>query len=530
MSRPVTTLTDQSLVVHLFTATTGRRAAASYQRLREAWEAFGTDLDMTLPAVATGLPDVLPEELAGLPATGGLGARRSRDGLSQAILRRHQDLLCLSVALSPAAAAEASWAEWDRRWAQVVGTTGEWVLGEARLLVAYRSADDGFPVNTQLMEESIRAGLSSVDPLPRLGPGVDVIRPPVTVWETGDTSETRQLRRFVAVAVDRGSEPQEVERWLWSQGGSAPPSFVRYLANAAKLRYEIRVRAAHDRDPGSDVGAIVDAALAVLDRSPTVDEAQPDARGDELALWRNRLLALTAGSAGLTQRITRLRELRATAQITEANMRVLSDDAGVSADAPGVFAEDIALAGRFIQHLTDELVYLEADRERARDALAAVAAEAEHAVQRRREIVQERADALQRRQSETNLMQTALLGAVLMVLAAAQTFEYRIPLLPRPAIPALIALLGAAALLLGSMVLWLVAPSQTAGQGRGRGRVGAVLAGLVGAATGWLAVTVLMYAVTGRASPVALTLAVAVPAFGCGCFVMHRRLHTGDRS
>ncbi|NUK16849.1 CATRA conflict system CASPASE/TPR repeat-associated protein [Streptomyces lunaelactis] len=523
----MTTLTDQSLVVHLFTATTGPRAGVSYRRLREVWAVCGPDLGMTHPVAATGLPDALPEELQDLPETGGLAARRSRDGLSQAILQRHHELLCLSVALSPDAAVEGSWGEWDRRWTQVAGATQEWAVGEARLFVAYHGADDASPVNARAVEEAIRSGLSSADPPMRLGPGVEVAHPPVTVWEVADASETRRQRRFAAVAADRGNEPQEVERWLWSQGGGAPPPFARYLANAAKLRYEIRVHAAHDSDQGSAVGTVVDAALAVLDGPPTGDDTQPDVRSDELALWRNRLLALTAGSAGLTQWITRLREMRTTAQIAEANMRALRDDAGVSAAVPGVFADDLALTGWFVQRMADELIYLEADRERARDALAAVAAEAENALQRRRELTQRQADALHQRQSETNLLQAAFLGAVLMVLAAAQTFGYRIPLLHRPAIPALIALLGALALLLGSMVLWLVAPAQT--PGHGRGRVGAVFAGLVGAAAGWLSVTVLTHAATGRASPIALTLAVAVPAFGCGWFVMRCRLRAHDQ-
>ncbi|WP_405575525.1 BN6_48550 family protein [Streptomyces sp. NBC_01167] len=517
----VTPLTDQSLVVHLFTATTGPRAALSYQRLREVWAMCAPDLGMAHPVAATGLPDTLPEELQDLPETGGLAARRSRDGLSQAILLRHHELLCLSVALSPDAAGDGSWREWDRRWTYVAGATQEWAVGEARLFVAYRGADDAAPANSGAVEEAVRSGLSSADPMTRLGPGVEVVHPPVTVWEVAGISETRRQRRFAAVAADRGNEPREVERWLWSQGSALAP-FTRYLANAAKVRYEIWVHAAHDNAQGSAVGTTVDAALATLDGPQTGDDTVPDVRSHGLAVWRNRLLALIAGSAGLTQWITRLREMRTTVQIAEVNMRALRDDAGVSAASPGVFADDLALTGWFVQRVADELIYLEADRERARDALAAVTAEAEDTLQRRRELTQRQADALHQRQSATNLLQAAFLGAVLMVLAAAQTFDYRIPLLPRPAVPALIALLGALALLLGSMVLWLVTPAQM--PVHRRGRVGAMFAGLVGAAGGWLSVTVLTHAATGSASPVALTLAVAVPAFGCGWFAMRRRL------
>lgn len=517
------TLTDQSLVVHLFAAATGPRRGRSYRRLRELWAACGLSLGMAHPVAATGLPDTLPEELGDLPASGAVAARRSRDGLLQAVLRRHHDLLCLSVALSPAAGQHGSWAEWDRRWTQASGTVQEWAVGEARLFVAYRSGSDA-PTSTRDTDESVLSGLPPADPPLRLGPGVAVARPPVTVWEVAGESETRHSRRLVAVAADRGDEPREAERWLWSQGGGAPAPFARYLAAAAELRYEIRVHAAHGSDPGSATGTVVDSALAVLETPPTGD-GRADDRSEELAQWRNRLLALTAGSAGLTQRITRLSEMRTTVQISEANMRFHRDAAGIPTSAQGPFAEDVALAQWFIQRLTDGLVYLEADRERARDALSALTIEAENALQRRRERTQQQEMALHRRQGTVNLLQGAFLSAVLMVLAAVQAFAYKVPFLAPPAVPALIALLGALALLLATLVLWLATPPQE----RGPGRLGSLFAGLVGATAGWLTVTVTAHAVSGRGSSVLLTWAVALPGFGCGWLFMRRRLRADSR-
>ncbi|MFI0773659.1 CATRA conflict system CASPASE/TPR repeat-associated protein [Streptomyces sp. NPDC021212] len=522
------TLTDQSLVVHLFVATTGPRRSASYRRLREVWAACGSHLGMTHSVAATGLPDTLPEELGELPATGAVAARRDRAGLAQAVLRRHHDLLCLSVALSPAAGEHGSWDAWDRQWTRVAGQDRdqerEWVVGEARLYVAYREVAGGAaPVGVRELTEAIRAEL----PLP-LGPGVAVARPEVTLWEATSDSATRPSRRFVAVADDSGDAPRDTEHWLWSQGGDAPPPFARYLADAAKLRYEMRVHAAHGSDLASPAGAVVDGALAALDRG-TADDNGPDDgqahdRGEELARWRTRLLALTAGSAGLTQWVTRVREMRTTVRIAESNMRAQRDAAGVPEGGHGPFAEDLALAGWFVQRLSDGLVYLEADRERARDALTALTVEAEHALQRRRELTQAQEAAAQQRQSKVNLLQSAFLGAVLMVLAAIQTFAYKVPFLPPPAVPALIALLGALALLLATLVLWLATPPES----RAPARLGSLLTGLVGATAGWLASTVAVHAATGRAAPALLTWAVALPAFGCGWLVMRRRLRADD--
>lgn len=521
--RPVVTLTDQSLVVHLFVATTGPRRSASYRRLREVWAACGPQLGMTHSVAATGLPDTLPEELGELPTAGAVAALRDRAGLAQAVLRRHHDLLCLSVALSPAAGEQGSWDTWDRRWTRVAGAETdrerEWVVGEARLFVAYREVAGASPVGTRELADAIRAEL----PLP-LGPGVAVARPAVTLWEATGDAATRPSRRFVAVADDDGDGPRDTERWLWSQGGGAPPPFARYLADAAKLRYEMRVHAAHDSDLASPAGPIVDGALAALDRASPDGDGQPHDRGAELARWRTRLLALTAGSTGLTQWITRLREMRTTVRIAESNMRAQRDAAGVPEGGHGPFAEDLALAAWFVQRLSDGLVYLEADRERARDALTALTVEAEHALQRRREETQRQEAAAQQRQSKVNLLQSAFLGAVLMVLAAIQSFAYEVPFLPPPAVPALIALLGALALLLATLVLWLATPPES----RAPARLGSLLAGLVGATAGWLLSTVAVHAATGRAAPPALTWAVALPAFGCGWLVMRRRLRADD--
>ncbi|MCM2387676.1 CATRA conflict system CASPASE/TPR repeat-associated protein [Streptomyces albipurpureus] len=512
-------LTDQSLVVHLFVAATGPRRSGSYRRLREVWAACGPALGMTQPVAAIAVPGTLPEDPGELPQSGAVAAIRSQDGLCQAFLRRHHDLLCLSVALSPAPGEAGSWAAWEQRWTQVGGTAGEWAVGEARLFVAYANSADPSAVGSRDTEESLRSALPADAAPSRLGPRVEVADPPVVLWEMAGESGDRSSRRFAAVAADHENVPDEVERWLWSQGGGTPPPFARYLAAAAGVRYEMRVHAAQQADSGT--GAVVDSALAALEEPP----ASPDGHSEELVRWRTRLLALIAGSAGLTQRITRLREMSNTVRIGEANMRAHRDAAGVTEGAPGPFAEDLALAGRFTQRLSDDLVYLEADRERARDTLSALTTEAENALQRRREHTQQQEALLNRRQSTVNLLQGAFLGAVLMVLAAVQALSYKVSFLPRPAVPALISLLGALALLLATLVLWLAAPPQE----RGAGGLGPVFAGLAGATAGWLTVTTITHAITGHGSSTLLTWAVALPCFGAGWLFTRLRLRAADQ-
>ncbi|MFF0728444.1 CATRA conflict system CASPASE/TPR repeat-associated protein [Streptomyces sp. NPDC004134] len=552
-------LTDQSLVVHLFVSTTGPHRATAYRRLRAVWAACGRRLGMTRPVPATGLRVALPQQAPALPDGGGLAARCDPSGYRQAIVRRRHDLLFLSVALSPAPGGQGSWAAFDRAWAEAVGSGGEWALGEARVYVAYEAAPGPHGGHADLedpadpgdrdgraarLAATVRPLLPDVPQAPgsalplRLGAPAAVPHPPVVLWEAVPPREpgghpARQApsgpyaagrtRRFVAVAADRGAEPAAAERWLWTQGTGTPPPFARYLADAAKVRYEMRVHAAHDSDLGSPAGPAVAGALAALERSVAAAGEGAQVRGRELPDWRSRLLMLVSGPAGLTQWITRLTEMRATVRIAEANMRARREETGLPDGGQGPFADDAALTAWFSQRLTDGLLYLEADRERARDALAALTAEAEFALQERREATLRAEELAQRRQSRVNLFQSAFLGAVLMVLAAVQTLAYELPFVAPPAVPALIALLGALALLLATLVLWVATPPQE----RGPGRTGALLAGLVGGTGGWLAATAVTHALTGAGSPLPVTWGAAVPGFAAGWLWMRRLLRRG---
>ncbi|MFJ4526280.1 CATRA conflict system CASPASE/TPR repeat-associated protein [Streptomyces sp. NPDC088810] len=293
----------------------GRVGSGRTRRQRELWGALGPVLGMEHPAAATGLPDVLPGKLEDLPAGGTLAARRSRDGLHQAVLRRRHDLLCLSVALSPSVGDRGARAAWERRWTEAAGPTHEWAVGDARLFVAYRRFTDDGAAEEHETEDVIRSELPPDESPMRLGPGGDISTPrPHRVGSGG------RVRSTAIAALRRGDgrprRPTAGGRALAVEsGGSAPPAFARYLADAARLRYEIRVHAAHDSDTPGDSTGIVDDALAALDRRPSRSGTLPESWSLELTRWRHRLLSLIASSDGLTQRITRLREMRTTVRI-----------------------------------------------------------------------------------------------------------------------------------------------------------------------------------------------------------------------
>jgi hypothetical protein len=134
------------------------------------------------------------------------------------------------------------------------------------------------------------------------------------------------------------------------------------------------------------------------------------------------------------------------------------------------------MADWFAQQLDDDVLYLEAARERTRDITAVTATVVQHRLQQRQE-------AGRRRQERFNLLQTAIIGAVIVALTAVQALGYQIPL-PGPVKPPVIATLGAIALLLASIVVRLALSS---------GRqplawLSYTAAGLTVAALTWLAV------------------------------------------
>jgi membrane associated rhomboid family serine protease len=146
-------------------------------------------------------------------------------------------------------------------------------------------------------------------------------------------------------------------------------------------------------------------------------------------------------------------------------------------------------------------VYLGAASERA----GQVAALTDQMFQSR---VQEARDRLQRRQERFNLGLTGLIGAILMVLAAIQSLSYAVPL-PQLVKPAVVAALGAFALLASLLVLRAAVPERAWSLG-----LVFVGVGLVAATATWVAVSALV----GRAGTQTLTWQWAGAGFTAGVF------------
>lgn len=498
-------LTEQALVVHLFVSAAGPRRNTDYDQLVSIWNCCARDFGMTDPVPGLDLPTDLPPGLPRSPGTAVLGARQAAgDGVFQVIVRSHHDVLCVSVALGPRSVADASWIELDRRWTAAAGPAADWALGESRLYLAYcgdaagsadlRAEVRGFLPATAVAEASGRSRATAVGVL--------------TVWETGGSPDDRYLRRIVAVAPSR--RWARADAWGWSRGDAELPPSALYFLHAAKMRYQLRV---YDRWPGlpdlqSRTEAAVSGAMGILSGDVRTPARGPEhlRTSDSMFAARGMLSVLVTDSAGLIASRSRLREMRATVDIAAANMAAVLKTWTPATKTAGLFADDRDVADWFSHRLDDDQVYLDAVCDRAQEAASALNFVIENALQERKEELQRREEAVQRRQDRVNLRQTAILGAVLTILTAITAFGYKVSL-PGDVVAAVIGVLGALALVLATVVLWVDAASEPPTW------TAPVAAGFLGAAIGWLVTAAAYQGFESRASPRALTAEIAAASF-----------------
>jgi predicted nucleotide-binding protein len=341
----------QHLLVHLFAPAEGPRAGAAYGALCELWLGCRTFFLTREPLPHGGLPHLLPpayRDLPGRAETGDeamLAAQERPDADCQVFLRRHHDVLNLSVLLGrpPELRAPADGRSWlrdlDAQWSLLSERVAPTLLGEARVYLA-QSVTPAGPWLDELLPASARIGDWRAGRAASSGP--------LTIWEAPPWTPERALRRLL-LAYGGAEEARGMASSLaWSDGGrTAIPPLARYLLHAARLRYQYRV---WRRDgAASDFSAMV---------RGLVDEVRQTPGARETAAGELRRHAVEARLM-----VADLRELRHAAEIAEHNMRLAASMAELLA-ADGPFASDRMLAGNFLAQLDDELRYLDiaADR------------------------------------------------------------------------------------------------------------------------------------------------------------------------
>ncbi len=342
-----TAAVDQQIVIHLFAPAEGPRADVAYAALRELWLGCRQFFLMREPIPGIGLPSQLPAahgELPGAAATGeeaALAAQERSGADCQAILRRHHDVLNLSVVLARpvASAAPASghtwWQDLDSQWNFLSARLTGNLLGEARIYLARGGTPPGRPLD-DLLPAPARTGAGDHSSV--------LVDGRLTLWEAPPWTDDRPLRRFVIAFDDDDHADRLASAWVWSRGDTAIPPLARYLLYAAKLRHMYRVwrHDARTRESAADVMA---------------------GAGDPGEKAREARLA----SAGL-------RELQRSVEIALHNMGLVVSSPELLVPN-GPFADDRELARSFLAQLDDEIFYLGIAAERAAEMTALPARE-----------------------------------------------------------------------------------------------------------------------------------------------------------
>jgi hypothetical protein len=306
-----------------------------------------------------------------------------------------------------------------------------------------------------------------------------------TLWEWQDPAGQRV---FAALSTRAASE--DLSRWLWWQEDRELPPFARYLLNASKLGYEVRVYDEYHRAMGERIRA-VDTDLAEL---MTLQEHRG---GSPRSLQRvqasqEKLADAQIEAAGLAIDLTHLRSLKRTVSIARHNLALTAPQAapGQRVTAAQMFERDQAVASWLDGQVDQDVGYAEAVVERAR--------EAQNVTQLR---LQQSLTQLSRAQNRVALLQTSVLAALLASFTVVTVLKVTIPNIPdEQKIPMVAAFIS----------LQLALPSLAAHWYERYGRVDHLAAMLFGGTSGWLVAALVLGASTSLfAALVGVALGVA---------------------
>lgn len=478
-------LSEFELAVHIIALASEPGRARAYEYLRTVWSRCRVQLGMTEPIPDTAVP---PEPPADCRSASGILAAAQRPGpdVFQTILRCEDGVFTLSAILSPSVSAAAGWAEIEALWDPVGGGCPEEVIGEYRLLLA------------KAMHPAVKAASDYLQPAEPLWDHGTRSRDGIVIAEVSPRDDSRVKRRLILLA--KPGHDTELSAWAWSRGDLTVTPFTRYLIHTAKLRYQFRVWADGKqlRQLRHDVDTAVNALITLL---PADTTETGDPGGEEIVAAAGRITALLAKEAGVVVTATRLREMARTVEITHSNMTAAIGRQIQAGGAVTLFSDDRELAAWLEQRLADDITYLDAARDRARD----VTSFADQVMQR---LAAERENDARKRQQKLTVLQTAITGSILMALTAIQALGYH-PAVPPRGAPALIAFLGSLTLALSTRVFGVLLI------GRSRTLFGLDLLawGATIATAVWLVISLSGPVTLAGLGPTATTAAIAVTAF-----------------
>ncbi|GGQ75550.1 CATRA conflict system CASPASE/TPR repeat-associated protein [Couchioplanes azureus] len=346
----------------------------------------------------------------------------------------------------------AAWPEFDLGWLDLVGA-GDQPLGTAQIY------------SCLVRRGTSAAGAGRLAPAARTGSWWQPT-PGMLVAEL-HTARARH-RGLFAVAPAEAT----LDEWLWTSPGAGLPALTRYLLQAAQLRHQ-----------NAELRGLRPRFTAVAEK---IDEHCTAMRtalaGTDVPLARileadQALTRLSTDQGGVVEQLTLVRAMTGTVEAITHNLEAVGR---IGAAARGRESRELApadrrMADRTLVQLRTEEAYLAAAQLKAAEQSRLAAA-----------VVTTR---LAERKASLTLLQTAVIGAVLMLLAAVQSLEYEVPL-PARLQPPTIALLAAIALALPSAVLrW----PRGADHSPGWARLDILFAALAGGALGWLVLSLISW-------------------------------------
>ncbi|MFF5550844.1 CATRA conflict system CASPASE/TPR repeat-associated protein [Streptomyces olivaceoviridis] len=365
--------------------------------------------------------------------------------------------------------------DWDEACARATAAAGRatddgrTVIGSVRVHRSLTLPGGPTPGDPAAVGEELRRELA---PQTQLSRPVNLTGQ-LVLWELtrrGDPFSTD--RELLATGPATDEQEGLLDDWTWTTVDDSLVPLTRYLANAAIVRDQYRVRVADAASIAGRLRGLRRQGAELTREWRDVLVAHPTgtrmgrrdlARCESIAVRAQRLLAeeRLAHAATGDMRLM-LRNL----EIAADGMKVL----GTGADGtPKTVGRDKECHSNLAQVLDDDVAHSEIAREQVAET-ARIASET--ATQH-----------LQRHQQYLALIQTAIIGALLMALTAIQALAYKLPI-PAGLEAPLIALLGA----LGLGLPLLVVRRWRGGTG---GRIGGVLEvaslAATGAAAGWLA-------------------------------------------
>lgn len=254
-------VTEQEVAVHVFVPLDSTRTEEGVVSLAAMWDRF-RELQRADRQLYSALPVRMPYVLPGRPSYGSIpvAGAQSADRLDQAILRRHRDILNLSLLLGAGPGRE--WPGLRERMEVITGPLGECHLGSVTMELGKAPAET---------------------------PGVaDVMEP-----ERGEGADPRRVLRLLGRARADGA----LSGWAWSDGSHPEiPHFVRYLMHMTAMRHQWRTyrRLAESRNAGDE------GPLAVVRLDGRTDRELPSTaeihfiRESVEATWENARRALEA--------------------------------------------------------------------------------------------------------------------------------------------------------------------------------------------------------------------------------------------